>query len=1203
MSTSAVAIHRNPFPGLRPFREDEEYLFFGRENQVDAMVDKLAATRFLAVVGTSGSGKSSLVNCGLRPALHGGLMARAGTAWRMAQFRPGSNPMRAMARALAEDGILFSDYQAGGLTLAEIVDTTLRMSKLGLIDIYEQAQLDKDVNLLVVVDQFEELFRYRQLGAGQQENAYGVREEAAAFVNLLLEARDQTTYPIYIVLTMRSDFLGDCAQFTGLAEAINAGQYLVPRMTRDERRAAISGPIGVGGAEISPVLLTRLVNDVGDNPDQLSILQHALNRTWARWRNEGRGDDVLDLTEYEAIGTMAHALDQHAEKAYAELAAERQHQICQKMFKALTDKATDPRGVRRPTTLGTLCALADATQAEVTEVIDVFRKPSRSFLMPPAEDTLQTETVIDISHESLMRVWERLKLWADQEAESAQIYCRLAQTSVLHAEGEAGLWQSPDLQVALKWHEQNRPNEVWARRYHPEFTSAMGFLKKSGAARLRRRVTRSGLTLFVFAVLAGLLVWALVAKRDAQKQASIALAVGAKNLLSTKPAEGLIAAIVSSGEARQFSSNDIPPEVRSSFIEALQLLREGGVERNAWFAHDGEIVTSVAMSDDGQTIVTGGWDKKVRLWDGHGNPMGDPFEGHVGRVRSVGLTPDGQTIVSAGFDGVRIWDRRGGAPVQLAAEGMFSSVALSSDGQTVLSYDGSGVRLADRNGKLIKKWVGVEAAQLPTIALSRDGQTIVSGGADGRVRLWNRQGELIVKTIEKHDADVGCVAISANGQTIVSGSYDGTVRLWDAQGRSIIEKPLRGHDGRVNSVALSSDGQTIVSGGSDGTVRLWDHQGKPIGRPLKGHDGVNSVAVSSDGKTIVSTGDGGVVRLWEQRTPSEPSEGNAGPVVSALFSSDGQTIITAGSDGRILQWDRDGAPVKNALNGSDDLQVTDAVTVTAALGPDAKLLVIGRADGKLLLRKQQGAIRDQPFGGDHTGPVTSIAVSGDGKMIVSGDVNGTVRLWDQEGRPIGQPSKGHDGRVVSVALSFNGQTIVSGGSDGKVLRWNLQGSPVWPPLGASFSSGKGEAVAVSPDGKTIASGSESGMMRLWDGQGAPIRAFKGHDENVSCLAFSPDGETIVSGADDGTVRLWDRHGKPIGHPFKGKDQITSVAFSGDGKTFVSGDSAGRVSLRQIGLETFLREACDWLQYHRQLTSPETTIEKRAAEVAKPFWKG
>src|SRR6185295_17584141 len=367
MNTATVE-NKNPFPGLRPVREDEEYLFFGRENQVDAMVDKLAATHFLAVVGTSGSGKSSLVNCGLRPALHGGLMARAGTAWRMAQFRPGSNPMRSMARALAEDGVLFRDYQPGGLTLTEIVDTTLRMSKLGLIDIYEQAQLAEDVNLLLVVDQFEELFRYRQAAPGQQQAVMGVSEDAVAFVNLLLEVKEQMRYPIYIVLTMRSDFLGDCAQFPGLAEAINAGQYLVPRMTRDERRAAITGPVGVGGAEISPVLLTRLVNDVGENPDQLSILQHALNRTWNQWERSG-DSGPLDLPHYEAIGTMAHALDQHAERAYAELATEKQRQICEKLFKALTDKATDPRGVRRPTKLDTLCSLTEATPAEVTQVI------------------------------------------------------------------------------------------------------------------------------------------------------------------------------------------------------------------------------------------------------------------------------------------------------------------------------------------------------------------------------------------------------------------------------------------------------------------------------------------------------------------------------------------------------------------------------------------------------------------------------------------------------------------------------------------------------------------------------------------------------------------------------------------------------------------------------------------------------------------
>ena len=411
MRAATAGLQTNPFPGLRPFREDEEHLFFGRENQVDAMVDKLADTRFLAVVGTSGSGKSSLVNCGLRPALRQGLMARAGTAWRMAQFRPGNDPIGAMARELAQDGVLFREHAAADLSLAEIIETTLRMSRLGLIDACEQAGLGEGVNLLVAVDQFEELFRYRQLGD------QGIGEQAAAFVNLLLEVKERTNCQIYVVVTMRSDFLGDCTQFPGLAEAINAGQYLVPRMTRDERRAAIERPVEVAGAEMSPVLLTRLVNDVGDNPDQLSILQHALNRTWARWQNEGGGKGPLDLSHYEAIGTMAHALDQHAEKAYAELDSARQQQICERLFKALTDK-TDPRGLRRPTTLATLCALADATTAEVTEVIDVFRRPSRSFLMPPAADALKAETVIDISHEILMRVWERLIKWADDEAAS-----------------------------------------------------------------------------------------------------------------------------------------------------------------------------------------------------------------------------------------------------------------------------------------------------------------------------------------------------------------------------------------------------------------------------------------------------------------------------------------------------------------------------------------------------------------------------------------------------------------------------------------------------------------------------------------------------------------------------------------------------------------------------------------------------------------
>jgi uncharacterized RDD family membrane protein YckC/energy-coupling factor transporter ATP-binding protein EcfA2 len=481
VSAPAAKLTRNPFPGLRPFWEDEDHLFFGRENQVDRMVDKLAAERFLAVVGTSGAGKSSLVNCGLRPALRRGLMTGAGTVWRMVQFRPGGNPLRAMAQAIAANESLFAGFRPEGLPLDQIVEATLRMSNLGLSDVFEQSQSGAHANLLVVVDQFEELFRYHKPEGNSeaQERA----EEAAAFVKLLLEGRAQTASPVYVVLTMRSDFLGDCSRFDGLPEAINQSQYLVPRLTREERRAAIAGPVGVAGGQISPVLLTRLVNDVGENPDQLSILQHALHRTWDAWERDTNGAVSLMLSHYEAIGTMTHALDRHAEQAWEELQTERERNICEKIFRALTDKSTDIRGVRRPTRFSDLCAIADAAPNELGRVIEVFRQPDRSFLMPPHPEPLRSGTVIDISHESLMRIWQRLKDWADEERESAKMYRRLSETAALYETGKAGLWRNPDLPLALEWERKNQPTAAWAEFYKGSFESAKAFLDKSKAAR------------------------------------------------------------------------------------------------------------------------------------------------------------------------------------------------------------------------------------------------------------------------------------------------------------------------------------------------------------------------------------------------------------------------------------------------------------------------------------------------------------------------------------------------------------------------------------------------------------------------------------------------------------------------------------------------------------------------------------------------
>ncbi len=287
----------NPFPGLRPFGYGEQHLFFGREGQSSEILQRLRKERFLAIIGTSGSGKSSLIRAGLLPELFGGFLSEAGANWRVALTRPGSNPIGNLAAVLNSTDVL-GPQSAGGADPAQnqmFLEIALRRSGMGLIESTRLAGLPKSDNLLLVVDQFEELFRFAE--AGKQE-----ADDAAAFVRLLLEAAHQREVPIYVVIAMRSDFIGDCARFRDLPETVTAGMYLIPRMNREQRRQAIEEPVLVGGGHIAPRLVTRMLNEVGDDPDQLPILQHALMRTWDQWANSSDHQNPIDIADYEAIG-------------------------------------------------------------------------------------------------------------------------------------------------------------------------------------------------------------------------------------------------------------------------------------------------------------------------------------------------------------------------------------------------------------------------------------------------------------------------------------------------------------------------------------------------------------------------------------------------------------------------------------------------------------------------------------------------------------------------------------------------------------------------------------------------------------------------------------------------------------------------------------------------------------------------------------
>jgi hypothetical protein len=498
--TEVIAAVGQPFPGLRPFDVDDSLLFFGRESHVEQLLRSLGNSRFLAVIGSSGSGKSSLVRAGLLPALYRGYLAGSTTRWRIAVMRPGAAPLANLCQALSAAAALGPGDEARRLEL-------LSSSSLGLVDAVEDAGLAPGESVLVVVDQFEELFRYRRQAYRDDGGA-----EAALFVSMLLAAADQFGAPVYIVLTMRSDFLGECTEFPGLAETLSRSQYLIPRLTREQRRQAIEKPLRLAGAGIATRCLQQVLNDWGDEAttDPLPLLQHALARTFERWKESGGGQRDLDLADYEAAKGMQGALNAHAAAIFAAL-DDTGKLWAQKIFRALT--ATElGRRIRRPTRLERLYQIVGATDLErgaVDAVLSEFLANSLLVASPPG--ALGPETVLDIPHESLITKWKRLDGWTRREAANAERYNDAANGAVQFANGQGALWRDPTLATALSFAKSEGWNADWAAQYRPDgnpsFTEVQGFLKRSRRAQRRQRVLwLTGVALLIATIaLAGVL--------------------------------------------------------------------------------------------------------------------------------------------------------------------------------------------------------------------------------------------------------------------------------------------------------------------------------------------------------------------------------------------------------------------------------------------------------------------------------------------------------------------------------------------------------------------------------------------------------------------------------------------------------------------------------------------------------------------------
>lgn len=525
-----------PYPGLRPFESWEGEIFFGREEHTDRLLDILQQQHFLAVIGPSGSGKSSLVRAGLLPALPLGSLG-TGSDWRIALLRPGDRPLQRLAQVLLAPSVLGLELAGAERARADerepardvaLVEAELRRGPRGLIDLVQSAgtrrRAEEPFNLLVLVDQFEELFTYADAGGHHAD-------ESEAFVNLLLASKSVRDTGLYIVLTMRTDFLGNCVRYLELPDVINRAQYLTPRLTREQIERAITGPARIFDGDVEPTLVAELINAVSGNPDQLPILQHALARMW----ESARAADRLQITwkDFEDVGGIKEALSRHADHVLASLSPRKaieeplstEQRAAEILFRAITGQRTAEAGgqaVRRPQSLAEVAAWSGRRWQDFVPPVTAFAGADVNFLNCAGQ--VGKDAIIDISHEALIRQWGRLRDWIVDEARLAGEYQRWRERTAdwkaaeLKRKGSGSLLSGADLVRAVEWRDGAawntqsfcKPSPAWAGRYsgssdlaEREFSEVLEFIANSQhvVLRAKRRERRLKWALIALTVL------------------------------------------------------------------------------------------------------------------------------------------------------------------------------------------------------------------------------------------------------------------------------------------------------------------------------------------------------------------------------------------------------------------------------------------------------------------------------------------------------------------------------------------------------------------------------------------------------------------------------------------------------------------------------------------------------------------------------
>jgi WD40 repeat protein/class 3 adenylate cyclase len=1169
-----------PFKGLAPFDSADANFFFGRERLIAELVARLVGATFLAVVGPSGSGKSSAVRAGLLPALSAGVLPGS-AEWVQSVMRPGDHPLLALERALQPvAGSRSESAAANDAAPVAASDPTVGPLQAAA------ARLSAGARLVLVVDQFEEVFTQAS------------DDERDRFIEMITSAALDREQSVLVVIAVRADFYGQCASYAGLAGLMGSSHVLVGPMHADEFARAIELPAEAAGLRIEPELTAALVADVLDEPGGLPLLSTALLELWQL--RDGR---TLRLSSYAETGGVRGAVARLAEDAFARLDADQQS-IARGILLRLAAAEEGAAVVRRRAPLTEFDAIANAQVASVLGVL------ADSRLLTISEGT------VEVAHEALLREWPRLRQWLEEDAEGRRLRQHLIEAAKEWQESDrdAGeLYRGARLATALDWTTEHtlELNDLERTFLNDSRAATDREAERTRRTNRRLRGLLAGAVVFLaIAVAAG--AFAFVQQGEAERAAQIAVAqrVEAERSATRADAQRLGAQALTEDDldrslllARQAVALSDSTETRGTLLAAL--LRAPGAIR---VLHGtGDRTNWIDISPDGKVVVAGDHLGAVVFFDAERfKPLG---EMRIGAGFGHAFSPDSRTLVLTGGDDggpnimlvdVATMTVRAKRPLADRRESV-DQLTFSRDGaflanvERVLDAEGNqtgALTLAILDpGSLAPKGqeVGLAVGEPCSIAaLGKQGflfgacssdadprgrSDVIDTAGRGVVRSYPVGGQVVVAPDDKHlaistfdgsgsvtfldlatgdvhqaegghDANIQGIGYAPDGESLVTVGDDRDVIVWDVASRAVRER-LHGHGGRIFGPAFSPDGKTVFTASLDGTIIAWDLAGdRRLGRVSRVGDEVNgeaahAVAVSAHGATLAVGLNDGLLRLIDLAGAKPPRD------------------IAIWDDASRQAWlDRD----------PERAQFLSGKYVTGlAFSPGGDTLAVGTEVPALsLVDVATGKVTH--FAAGHAyGWVDALTWSRDGRLLVTAGDDGTVRMWD--------PATGAQKDLVQVypaervrqdhiwlsfaTLSGDGKRLAVTQSDGVVTIWDVPGHRLLHRMQADIWLAN--SVQFRADGRIVATtGQQSGDVVLWDVEtgkriGEPLDAHAGFALDAQ---FTNSGTLLVSGGTDGIVRLWDgQSGHPFGTPLRGTAQglasgWVGIALSGDGNTLI-----------------------------------------------------